>query len=120
MGRNVHALEAGGTQQLLIDAFLLGHLQVIGDAHHDHAVVQRFGLFIGQKFVEFCLVRMGNNTFVGIDQRKAAGLDVLFLGQCQQHVEKAFVGLEHFDELHQATIRHVELAVKAVGTGIRL
>ena len=47
-------------------------LQVVGDAHHDHAVVQRFGLFVGQELVEFRFVGVGNDTLIGINEREAA------------------------------------------------
>ena len=45
-----------------------GDFQIIGDAHHDHAVVQGFGLFIGEEFVEFRLIGVGNDALIGIDQ----------------------------------------------------
>src|SRR5262247_270945 len=63
---------------------------------------------------------MRNDALISVDERKAASLDVLFLRQRQQHVEKALIGLEHFDELHETTVRYIELAIKAVGTWIRL
>ena len=33
------------SEQLRVDAHLLGHLKVVGDAHGDHAVLQRLGFW---------------------------------------------------------------------------
>ncbi len=106
--------EAGPFQELLIDVHLSGGAQIVGHLHHDHAILQRFGFLVGQKFFELGLVGVGDDELIGIDQREAAGLDVLLLGEREEDIEKALVGLEHLDELNHAAVGDVELAVEAI------
>ncbi len=120
MRGDMHVLQVGLTQQFFVDADLLGHLEVVGHAHHDHAVMQGLGLFVRHELIEFRFIGVRNDALIGIDQRKAAGLNIFFLGQGEQHVEKALIGLEHLDELHHAAVGDIEFTVKAIGPRIGL
>ncbi len=92
--------------------------KIIRDTHHDHAIVQGFGLLIGEELVKLRLIGVGDDALVGIDQREATGLDVFLLRQRQEHIEKALIRLEHFDKFHQAAVGDIELAIEAVGARV--
>src|SRR5262249_672147 len=63
---------------------------------------------------------MREDSLICVDQGKAAGLDVLFLTEGQQAVQKLLVNLQHFHELHQSAICDVQLAVEPVSARVRL
>jgi hypothetical protein len=61
---------------------------------------------------------MRQDTLIGVNQGEAPGLDVLLLRQGQQNIQKPLVRFEHLDELDQAAIGDIQLAIEAIGAGI--
>ncbi|GBD17394.1 hypothetical protein HRbin26_02314 [bacterium HR26] len=82
--------------------------------------MQRLAPLVTDEGVVLVLVGMADNHLVGVDHREAPGLDVLLLRQCEQDVEEALVHLEHLDELDQAPVGDVQLAVEPVGPRVGL
>ncbi len=118
MGRDVDAAQVALAQQFLVDADLVRDAQVVGDFDEDDPVLERLALFVADEGAVLVLVGVGNDHLVGVDHREAAGLDVLLLGEGEEHVEEALVDLQHLNELHHPPVGDVELAVEAVAAGI--
>src|SRR5581483_7848754 len=118
--RQVDVAQAAVAQQLLVDPDLLRDAQVVGDPDDDDPVLQRLGALVGDERLVLGLVRVRDDDLVGVDHREAARLDALFLRERQERVEELLVALQHLDELHQAAVGDVELAVEAVGARVGL
>ena len=82
--------------------------------------MERLALLIAHKGRVLGLVGVRDHHLVGVNHREAPGLDVLLLGQGEQHVQKALVHLEHLDELHDAPVGDVQLTVEAVSARVAL
>src|SRR5438874_959865 len=83
----------------LVAPLLLRDFQVGGNANHDDSVLESRALWVRHEVGIFVLVRMREDRFVRVDQREAAGLDVLFLAEREQAVKELLVDLQHLDEL---------------------
>ena len=64
------------------------------------------------------LISMTDNHFIGVDHAKAPRFDVLFLAECEQHIEKLFIRFEHFNKFHDAAVSNIEFAIEAVGAWV--
>ena len=58
---------------------------------------------------------MPHDNFVGVHRAEPVHLDKLLLGEAQQSCQQVRVDLEYLDELHQAAVGYVELAVQPEG-----
>ena len=63
---------------------------------------------------------MPDDHLVDVGLRKLLGLDLVFLAGPQQVVEEGDVELQDLDELDDAAVRDVELAVEVEGAGVAL
>ncbi len=109
----------GLLEQLVVDTILLRHLQVVGNANHDDPVLQCLALAVGNKCRVFVLVGMREDRFIRVDQSESTSLDVLFLAEGQQAVQKLLIDLQHLDEFHQSAVRDIQFAVEPVSAWIR-
>ena len=63
---------------------------------------------------------MPDDDLVDVGLRELLGLDLVFLAGAQQVVEERHVELEDLDELDDAAVGDVELAVEVEGPGVAL
>ena len=77
-------------------------------------------LLVAGKRDVLVLVRVRDDDLVGVDHGEAPGLDGLLLREREQAVEELLVNLQHLDELHDAAVGDVQLAVEAVRAGVTL
>jgi hypothetical protein len=110
----------GLLNQLLVDAHLLRHLQVVGHFDHEHAVDHRLVLLVGEVGVVFVLVGVGDYDDIGVDEREPPDFDHLLARDGVQLVEEPLVRLEHLDKLHKSAVGFVEFAVEVVDTRVGL
>src|SRR2546425_12560478 len=66
------------------------------------------------------LIGMADNNLVGVDHAETPGFDVLFLAECEQHVQELLIGLEHLYELHDAPVRNIQFTIETVSSRVAL
>ena len=112
------ALHALDVEVLLVDLDLVlepGHVRHV-DLHR--AVAQGFHEFVVLQPAIFRLVGVAQDHLVDVGLGELLRLDLVFLRGAQQIVEERDVELEHFDELDQAAIGDVQLAVEVEGARV--
>jgi hypothetical protein len=95
-----------------VDLDLVLHGQVVGHVDLDRAVAERLHQVVARELLVLGLVRVAEDDLVDRRLRELARLDRVLLRRAEQVVEERDVELEHFDELEQAAVRDVELAVE--------
>ncbi len=120
VGGDVLAADARGVVVLLVDLDLLGQLGDIRNVDLHRAVPQGFHELVVLKLPVFGLVRMPDDHLVDVGLRELLRLDLVLLGGPEEIVEKRHVQLQDLDELDEAAVRDVELAVEIEGSGIRI
>src|SRR5699024_5180614 len=88
--------------ELAVNTRLIPIVQSIGHLYDDHSVEQRLILLLLEKLAEFRQVGVRDNRLVDVDQREARDLDVFFLSQREQQVEKLTLDLQDLDHLQQS------------------
>src|SRR5437879_8462389 len=107
-------LQGALLEELLVDLNFIGDAQVVRNLGQNDTVLQSFRLLVTYKGLEFMLISMTDNHFIGVDHAKAPRFDVLFLTECEQHIEELFIRFEHFTEFHDAAISNIEFAIEAI------
>ena len=97
---------------LLVDLDLVGQRGDVGHVDLDRPIAQGLHELVALQPAIFRLVRVAENHFVDVGLGEFLGLDLVLLAGAQQVVEERHVELEHFDELDDAAIGDVELAVE--------
>ncbi len=118
VGSDVLALDLLAREVLLVDADLLRELRDVGDVDLDSAVAQRLHELVVQELLVLRLVGVTDDHLVDVRLRELLRLDLVLLGGAEQVVQERDVELEHLDELHDAPVGDVELAVEVEGAGI--
>ena len=118
MRRNVLALDAFGIEVLLVDLDLIVEPGDIGHVDLHRAVAEGFHELVVLQAVIFRLVGMAEDDLINVRLGELLGLDLVFLSGTEQVVKECHVELEHFDELDQAAVGDVQLAIKVEGPRI--
>ena len=103
---------------LLVDADLFGQLRDVGDVDLDRAVAQRLHELVVQELLVLGLVGVADDDLVDVRLRELLRLDLVLLRRAEQIVEERDVELEHLDELDDAAVGDVELAVEVEGARV--
>ena len=115
---DVLALDLLRVEVLLVDADLLGELRDVGDVDLDRAVAQGFHELVVQELLVLGLVRVADDDLVDVGLRELLRLDLVLLRRAEQIVEERDVELEDLDELDDAAVGDVELAVEVEGARV--
>ncbi len=107
-----------GVEVLLVDLDLVLEPGDVGHVDLHRAVAQRFHELVVLQASIFWLVGMAEDDFVDVGLGELLRLDLVFLRGAEQVVEEGHVELEHFDELDQAAVGDVQLAVEVEGPRI--
>ncbi len=110
--RDVLVLDLPIREVLLVDPDLFGELRDVGDVDLDRAIPQGFHELVVQELLVFGLVRVTEDHLVDVGLRELLRLDLVLLRRAEQIVEERDVELEHLDELDDAAVGDVELAVE--------
>ena len=105
---------------LLVDLDLVGQPGDVGDVDLDRPVAQRLHELVGLELLVLRLVGVPDDDLVDVGLGELLGLDLVFLAGAQQVVEEGDVELEDLDELDDAAVGDVELAVEVEGAGVAL
>src|SRR4030095_8538397 len=97
------------------DLDLLVQLRDVWDVDLDRAVAERLHELVVQELLVLRLVRVTDDDLVDVGLRELLRLDLLLLRRSEEVVEERDVELQHLDELDDATVRDVELAVEVEG-----
>ena len=119
--RDVLALHLRRAEVLLVDLDLLVQLRDVRDVDLDRAVAEGLHELVVQELLVLGLVRVAEDDLVDVGLRELLRLDLVLLRRAEQVVEEGDVELQHLDELDDAAVRDVELAVEVerarVGVG---
>ena len=110
--RDVHAAHFAAGEVFLVDADLVVEANVVRHVDLDRAVAEGLHHFVALEALVLGLVGVAQNDFVDVRLRELLGLDGVLLRGTEQIVQERDVELEHFDELADAAIGDVELAVE--------
>ena len=105
---------------LFVDLDLVGQPCHVGHVDLDRPVAERLHELVGLKLLVFRLVGVTDDDFVDVGLGELLGLDLVFLAGTEQVVEEGDVELEDLDELDDAAVGDVELAVEIEGAGVAL
>ncbi len=97
---------------LLVDADFFGQLRDVRDVDLDGAVAQGFHELVVQELLVLGLVGVADDDLVDVGLRELLRLDLVLLRRAEEIVEERDVELEDLDELEDAAVRDVELAVE--------
>ena len=97
---------------LLVDLDLLVQLGDVRDVDLDRAVAERLHELVVQELLVLGLVGVADDDLVDVGLRELLRLDLVLLRRAEQVVEERDVELQHFDELDDAAVGDVELAVE--------
>jgi hypothetical protein len=107
----VHVVKRGRTgDELLVDARLVVIAEGVRDLDDDHAIQQGLVLLLLHEPMELREVRMGDDRLVQMNQWETRHLDVLFLGQREEEVEKFTLDLKDLNHLEQTAAGGVDRA----------
>ena len=109
-----------GVVILLIDLDLIGKLRNVRHVDLHRAVAQCFHELVVLKLAILRFVRMADNHFVDVGLRELLRLDFMFLACAEQVVQERDFEFQNFDELDDAAVRNIELAVEIERPGIRV
>jgi hypothetical protein len=100
---------------------LVVEADVVGDVDLDGAVAERLHHLVGLEALVLGLVGVPEDHLVDVRLRELLGLDRVFLGRAEEVIEERDVELQELDELADAAVGDVELAVEVEGArvGIR-
>ena len=115
---DVLALDPLGVEVLLVDLDLVLEPGDVGHVDLHRAVAQRFHELVVLQAAIFRLVGVAQDHLVDVGLGELLRLDLVFLRGAEQVVEERHVELEHLDELDQAAVGDVELAVEVEGPRI--
>ena len=101
-----------GVVVLLVDLPLLGDAGDVRDVDLHRAVAQRLHELVVQQLLVLGLVGVAEDHLVDVGLGELLRLDLVLLRGAQQVVEEGHVQLEHLDELDDAAVGDVELAVE--------
>ena len=116
--RDVLALTFCVVEVLLVDLHLLGELGDVRDVDLHRAVAKRLHELVVLELLVLGLVGVADDDFVDVGLRELLRLDLVLLRRAEEVVEERDVELEHFDELDDAAVGDVELAVEVEGARI--
>ncbi|MNW52631.1 hypothetical protein D3C74_301570 [compost metagenome] len=100
MRSNMHMTHITLVDQLSINFFLLRHLEIIRNRHHDHPRLKRLVFLVSNKCLILGFIRMSNNQFIGTNKRKSARLEIPLLSKRQQVPQKLLIAFQHLLEFH--------------------
>ena len=103
-----------------VDAHLVGDRQVVGHVDLDRPVPEGLHQLVALELAVLGLVGVPQDHLVDVGLGELLRLDRVLLGGAQEVVEEGHVQLQHLDELEQAAVRHVELAVEVEGPRVRV
>ncbi len=101
-----------GAEILQVNLDLIVEADVVGNVDLDGAVAERLHHFVALQLLVFRLIGVAENHFVDVGLGEFLRLDQMFLAGAQQVVQERHIELEHFDELDDAAIGDVQLAVE--------
>ena len=120
MRRQAFAAHLPAVVVLLVDLDLVGQPRDVGNVDLDRPVAKRLHELVGLKLLVLRLVGVTDDDFVDVGLGELLGLDLVFLAGTQQVVEEGDVELEDLDELDDAAVGDIELAVEIEGAGVAL
>ena len=103
---------------LFVDPDLLGQLGDVRDVDLDRAIPERFHELVVQELLVLGLVCVPEDDLVDVRLRELLRLDLVLLRRAEQIVEERDVELQHLDELDDAAVGDVELAVEVEGARV--
>ncbi len=110
----MHILQRALLEQLLVYFHLVRGAQIVRHLDKDNTVLQSFRLLVAHKGLVLVFVGMADDHFIGVDHAETPGFDVLFLAEREQHIQKFFIGFEHFYEFHNSPVGDIEFTVEAI------
>ena len=110
-----------GVVILLVDLDLIRQFRDVRNIDLHRAVAQRFHELVVLELAIFGLVGVADDDFVDIGLREFLRLDLVFLAGAEQIVQERDLELQDFDELDDAAVGDVELAVEVerASVGVR-
>ena len=97
---------------LRVDLHLLGDLRDVRDVDLHRAVAERLHELVVEELLVLGLVGVAEDDLVDVGLRELLRLDLALLGRAEQVVEERDVELQDLDELEDAAVGDVELAVE--------
>jgi hypothetical protein len=110
--------DLGGVVVLLVDLPLLADAGDVRDIDLHRPVPERLHELVGQQLLVFGLVGVAEDHLVDVRLGELLRLDLVLLAGAQQVVKEGHVQLQHLDELDDAPVGDVELAVEVERPGI--
>ena len=104
----------------LVDLHLLVEPGDVRDVDLDRAVAQRLHELVRLELLVLGLVRVPDDDLVDVGLRELLRLDLVLLRRAEEVVEERHVELQDLDELDDAAVRDVELAVEVEGARVRV
>ena len=114
----MHILERTLLEQFFVNLNLIRDPQVVRNFDQNNTVLQSLRLLVANERLVLMLIGMADYYFIGIDHAETAGLDILFLAEREQHIEKFLIRLQHFYKFHDASICDIEFTIKSIGSRI--
>ncbi len=112
------AADAIAVVVLLVDLHLFVEARDVGDVDLDGAVAQGLHELVVQELLVLGLVGVADDDLVDVGLRELLRLDLVLLRGAEEVVQEGDVELEHLDELDDAAVGDVELAVEVEGARI--
>ncbi len=101
-----------GVVVLGVDPLLFRDARDVRDVDLDRPVAQRLHELVGEQLLVLGLVGVAEDHLVDVGLRELLRLDLVLLRRPQEVVEERHVQLQHLDELDDAAVGDVELAVE--------
>ena len=120
VGRQPLAADLAAVVVLFVDLDLVGQPCHVRDVDLDGSVAQRLHELVGLELLVFRFVRVTDDDLVDVGLGELLGLDLVFLAGAEQVVEEGDVELEDLDELDDAAVGDIELAVEIEGARVAL
>ncbi len=110
----------GRRDQLAINTRLIIEIERIRHLNNHHAIEQCLVLALLQELAKLRQVGMRDDGLIQINQGKARDLDVFFLRERKQQVQKLALDLEYLDHLKHAATRGIHCARPRPGAWVAL
>ncbi len=110
--RDVLPADPLGIVVALVDLHLVVEAHVVGDVDLQRAVAEGFHQLVVLQPLVLRLIGVADDELVDVRLRELLGLDGVLLRRAQEVVEERHVQLQDFDELDDAPVGDVELAVE--------
>ena len=107
-----------GVVVLGVDPLLFRDARDVRDVDLDRPVAQRLHELVGEQLLVLGLVGVAEDHLVDVGLRELLRLDLVLLRRPEEVVEERHVQLQHLDELDDAAVGDVELAVEVEGPRI--